>query len=89
MRQRIGRAASSVFTAGLLSLMLALASPAAAQSPALIDAQNTYKALDGQGRYAEAEVHAKEAVRLAAQEFGTEHDTYAITLGNLAGLYRA
>lgn len=43
---------------------------ALAQSAALMDAYNRYKALDAQGRYAEAERFARKALELSKEEFG-------------------
>ena len=60
---------------------------ALAQSTALMEAYNRYKALDAQGRYSEAEPFARKALELAEREFGASHPTTAATLNNLAQLY--
>ncbi len=48
---------------------------ALAQSAALMDAYNRYKALYEQGRYAEAEPFAQKALELGQREFGPDHRT--------------
>lgn len=60
-----------------------------AQSEALVDAYNRGLALYNAGRYEEALPHLSKAVELGEREFGTEHETTAIFLNNLAELYRA
>ena len=62
---------------------------ALAQSAALMDAYNRYKALDAQGRYSDAGPFARKALELAEREFGASHPTTATTLNNLAALYWA
>jgi tetratricopeptide (TPR) repeat protein len=59
---------------------------ASGQSSELMDAYNTYESLYQQGRYAEAEPYAKEALRLAVEEVRPD-PTIAIFLNNLAELY--
>ena len=59
------------------------------QSLGLMAVYNSYEALNQQGRYAEAEPYAKEALRLGTKEFGPDHPTTATLLDNLAALYRA
>ncbi len=61
---------------------------ALAQTAALTEAYNQYKALDAQGRYAEAEPFAAEALELSSKEFGPDHPKTAILLNNLALLYQ-
>ena len=60
-----------------------------AQSAALMEALNQYQALLAQGRYAEAEPFAVEALRLSEKKFGPAHPTTTIFLNNLAALYQA
>ncbi len=62
---------------------------ALAQSAALMDAYNRYKALDAQGRYAEAEPFARKALELSRKEFGPDHPHTGALLNNLALLYQA
>ncbi len=62
---------------------------ALAQSAALSEAVIRYKALDAQGRYAEAEPFARKALELSRKEFGPGHPTTAALLNNLALLYQA
>ena len=62
---------------------------ALAQSAALMDAYNRYKALYEQGRYAEAEPFAQKALELGQREFGPDHRTTGSLLNNLALLYKA
>ena len=62
---------------------------ALAQSAALMDAFNRYKALDAEGRYAEAEPFARKALELGQREFGPDHPTTGTLLNNLAALYQA
>ena len=62
---------------------------ALAQSAALIEAYNRYKAMNEQGRHAEAATFARQAVALAEKEFGPDHRTTATLLIDLAGLYQA
>ncbi len=61
---------------------------ALAQSAALMDAYNQYKALNAQGRYAEAEPFARKALELGKREFGPDHPHTGSFLNNLAELYR-
>ena len=46
---------------------------ALAQSAALTEAFNQYKALNAQGRYAEAEPFARKALELGQRELGPDH----------------
>jgi tetratricopeptide (TPR) repeat protein len=62
---------------------------ASGQSSELMEALNSCKALSQQGRYSEAEPHAKEALRLGTEEFGPDHPTTAALLKVLASLYQA
>ena len=62
---------------------------ALAQSAALIEAYNRYKAMNEQGRHAQAATFARQAVALAEKEFGPDHRTTATLLIDLAGLYQA
>ncbi len=55
----------------------------------LMEAYNRYDALYRQGRYAEAEPHAKEALRLGTEELGPNDPTTAALIDNLALLYEA
>ena len=48
-----------------------------------------HQALYARGKYAEAEPFARKALELDEAEFGTDHETYATQLNNLALLYRA
>ncbi len=57
---------------------------ALAQSAALMEAFNQYKALNAQGRYAEAERFARKALELGQREFGLDHPTTWTLLNNLA-----
>ncbi len=59
---------------------------ALAQSAALMETYNQYKALDAQGRYAEAEPFARKALELSRKEFGPDHPHVALSLNNLAAL---
>ncbi len=74
----------------ILCFLLAL-SPglALAQSAALMEAYNQFKALYEQGRYAEAEPFAAEALRLGEKELGSDHPHTGAFLNNLASLYQA
>lgn len=47
------------------------------------------QSLYGQGRYAPAMVSAKEALRVAENTFGPDHPDVAVSLSNLAELYRS
>ncbi len=58
-------------------------------SSELDEAYNSSKTLSQQGRYAEAEPYAKEALRLGTEEFGPNDPSTATFLNNLAELYRA
>ncbi len=62
---------------------------ALAQSAALDNAYNQYKALFEQGRYAEAEPFARKTLELGQLEFGPDHSNTGTFLNNLAELYRA
>ncbi len=62
---------------------------ALAQSAALMEAFNQYKALYAQGRYGEAERFARKAVELGKREFGPDHPNTGAFLNNLAVLYQA
>ena len=46
---------------------------AVAQSAALIDAYNQFKALKQQGQYGQAERVARKALELSKEEFGPDH----------------
>ena len=61
---------------------------ALAQSAALMEADNQYKALYNQGRYGEAERFARKTLELGQREFGPNHPTTATFLNNLAVLYK-
>ena len=61
---------------------------AVAQSPELTAANQQYEALSALGKYAEAEVFARKALKLGEAEFGTDI-VYASLLGNLARLFQA
>ena len=75
----------------MLSLLAALcaAAPAFAQSDALKQAWQQTNTLIDADKYTEAETWAKKAVDLAQTESGTDSVNYAISLNNLAELYRA
>ncbi len=60
--------------------------PAVAQSSELMAAYRQYEALKAQGKYAEAEPFARNALELGEAEFGTDHTTYANLLNNLSRL---
>ena len=62
---------------------------ALAQSAALMEAFNRYKALDAQGRYAEAEPFARKAMELSKKEFGPDHPHSGDFLNSLALLHQA
>ncbi len=62
---------------------------ASGQSSALMEANNSSRILTQQGRYSEAEPYAKEALRLATEEFGPNDPNTALLLNNLAELYQA
>ncbi len=62
---------------------------ALAQSAALMEAYNQYKALNAQGRYAEAEPFARKALELSRKEFGPDHPHTGAFLNNLALLHQA
>ena len=62
---------------------------ALAQSAALAEAFNRYKALDAQGRHAEAEPFARKVLELSKKALGPEHPDVGVSLNNLAGLYKA
>ncbi len=59
------------------------------QSAALMEAFNQYKALNAQGRYAEAEPFARKALELGEKEFGSVHPHIGSFLTYLALLYQA
>ncbi len=61
---------------------------ALAQSAALTEAFNQYKALNEQGRYGEAERFARKALKLSKKEFGPDHPHTGSFLNNLALLYQ-
>jgi CHAT domain-containing protein/tetratricopeptide (TPR) repeat protein len=75
----------------MLSLLVALcaAAPAYAQSDAFKQVLQQTHALMVTGNYAEAEIWAKKAIDLAKNESGADSSDYAISLNNLAELYRA
>ncbi len=62
---------------------------ASGQSSELMEAYDSFITLYQQGRYAEAEPYAKEALRLGTEEFGSNDPSTATFLNNLAELYRA
>ncbi len=62
---------------------------ASGQLSEFMEAYSSYDTLYQQGRYSEAEPYAKEALRLATEEFGPNDSTTADLLNNLALLYRA
>ncbi len=62
---------------------------ASGQASELREAYNSYRTLNQQGRYSEAEPYAKEALRLGTEEFGPNDPTTAVFLNNLAVLYQA
>ncbi len=62
---------------------------ALAQSAALTEAFNQYRAFYGQGRYGEAERFARKALELGQREFGPDHPTTGFLLNNLAVTYQA
>ncbi len=62
---------------------------ALAQSPTLLEALSQYRALDAQGRYAEAEPFARKALELSRKEFGPDHPHTGALLNDLALLYQA
>ena len=62
---------------------------AGAESEALMEQYNQYKALNEQGKYDEGLPFARRALELGEDEFGPDHPTTAILLNNLAELYRA
>ncbi len=62
---------------------------ASGQSSELMEASNSFNTLYQQGRYAEAEPYAKEALRLGTEEFGAKDPSTAAHLNNLAELYKA
>ncbi len=62
---------------------------ASGQSSELMEAYNSFNTLYQQGRYSEAEPHAKKALRLGTEEFGPNDPSTAALLNNLAELYQA
>ncbi len=68
----------------LLAVLLPAA--AAAQSDALLAARHSAQELYGAGQYVEAEAAAREAIRLAEQEFGVDHPEAAIGYNDLADI---
>ncbi len=72
-------------------LLFSLSGPSdvLAQSDDLMKSYRQYQALYKAGKYREAIPHAKRVLELAEKEFGPSHETYAIFLNNLAGLYLA
>jgi tetratricopeptide (TPR) repeat protein len=60
---------------------------ASGQESELREAYNSYKTLNQQGRYSDAEPYAKKALRLGTEEFGPNDPTTAVFLNNLALLY--
>ncbi len=62
---------------------------ASGQSSELMEANKSSSTLYQQGRYSEAEPYAKEALRLATEEFGPNNPSTATLLNNLAILYQA
>ena len=76
---------------GLVAAFLWAASDpdlASGQSSELMEAYNSYTTLYQQGRYSEAEPYAKEALRLATEEFGPNDPSTAFYLNELAVIYR-
>ena len=71
----------------LLWPLIGAPSPAFAQSPELMAAFNRYKALEAQGKYAEAEPFARKALEMGEAKYGPDHPEVATSLNNLAGLY--
>jgi len=59
------------------------------QSSELMEAYNNSNTLYQQGRYSEAELYAKEALRLGTEEFGPNDPTTALFRNDLASLYQA
>ena len=62
---------------------------AVAEWAALKDAWDKYTVLEEQGRFAEAEPFAREALRLGEKQFGPDDPTTAALLNNLARLHQA
>ena len=60
----------------------------AGESSELIESYDRYNTLYQQGRYSEAEPYAKEALKLATEEFGPNDPNTAALLDNLALLYQ-
>jgi hypothetical protein len=70
------------------TLLLLAAEVASGQSPELTAAWERTATLYSEGRYAEAEVVAREALERAEKDSGREHPDVATSLTNLAWLYR-
>ncbi len=70
-------------------LAVSLALPAHAQEALWKDLSAKVLTLYQQGRYAEAVKVAKDALKVAEAKFGPDHPAVAISLNNLAELYRA
>ena len=51
---------------------------ASGQSPELMEAYNSFSTLFEQGRYSEAELYAKEALRLGTEKFGPNVPGHAL-----------
>ena len=78
--------------AGILlacSVMLALTAGAAQSPPDWEGLTDQVYALSRQGQYGQAIIVAQKALAAAEESFGLKHPAVAITLNNLAGLYRA
>ena len=68
-------------------LFAAVMCSATALADPLDDAFSQYKSLNEQGKYSEALPFAQQAVELATEKFGEEHETPATALNNLGQLY--
>ena len=75
--------------APLMALVLSLSSTALAQEARWKALHNQAKALNQQGKYREALPVAKEALNVAENTFGPDHPNVAISINELALLYKA
>lgn len=83
IRKRLCRGMAAVLMAA------ALVAPLAAQQESWEELNGKVISLYRQGKYGEAVSLAQEALRVAEERFGPEHPNVAMSLNNLAGLYKA
>ena len=86
MDRNLARKIASIVCPVLLALVLAV--PVAAQEERLKELNAQVVQLYQQGKYAEAIPIAQEQLRVAEATFGAQHPNVALSLNNLAVLYR-